>query len=283
MEVLEVDVDDAGGHAGLRGGSANAREQHQHGSQDHTERRCLHGAHQLGSLHGRHHRLRPVDLRPGAGVRPRPGPLLAWPSNGRVLHRSVRRPIRAAHRGHVRVRGAGVVRGRLPSRTWCRWPGACPSSRRSTSDEVQRVVREVLEQRGAEALQYCGGQGLLGLRNAPRRSDGEEGVDGDPEDVVVTTGAQQALDLVAKIFLDPGDDIVVEAPAYVGALSAFSAYQPNYLQVDLDDDGMIVDQLEDLLGARRQAQVRVHRSELPQPCRGDDVARTARTTRRPVP
>jgi 2-aminoadipate transaminase len=77
-------------------------------------------------------------------------------------------------------------------------------------------------------------------------------VEADPEDMVITAGAQQALDLVGKIFLDPGDEVVVEAPAYVGALSAFSAYEPRYLQVDLDADGMIVEQLEELLvkGAR---------------------------------
>jgi DNA-binding transcriptional MocR family regulator len=79
-----------------------------------------------------------------------------------------------------------------------------------------------------------------------------EGVEADPEDMVITAGAQQALDLVGKILLDPGDEVVVEAPAYVGALSAFSAYEPRYLQVDLDADGMIVEQLEELLvkGAR---------------------------------
>jgi DNA-binding transcriptional MocR family regulator len=75
----------------------------------------------------------------------------------------------------------------------------------------------------------------------------EEATEADPEDLVVTTGAQQALDLVGKILLDPGDAVVVEAPAYVGALSAFSAYEPRILQVDLDEDGMVVDRLEDLL------------------------------------
>jgi DNA-binding transcriptional MocR family regulator len=64
---------------------------------------------------------------------------------------------------------------------------------------------------------------------------------------VITTGAQQALDLIGKIFIDPGDLIAVEAPAYVGALTAFGAYQPRYLQIDLDADGMIVDQLEEAL------------------------------------
>ena len=65
--------------------------------------------------------------------------------------------------------------------------------------------------------------------------------------MVITTGAQQALDLIGKIFIDPGDLIAVEAPAYVGALTAFGAYEPRYLQIDLDDDGMIVDQLEEAL------------------------------------
>jgi DNA-binding transcriptional MocR family regulator len=75
----------------------------------------------------------------------------------------------------------------------------------------------------------------------------EEDLVADAEDIVVTTGAQQALDLIGKIFIDPGDRIVVEAPAYVGALTAFGAYEPSFLQVDLDDEGMVVDQLEDAL------------------------------------
>ena len=79
--------------------------------------------------------------------------------------------------------------------------------------------------------------------------------------MVVTTGAQQALDLVGKIFIDPGDMIAVEAPAYVGALTAFSAYEPRYLQVDLDDDGMIVDQLEEPRPGRA-AEIRLHRARI---------------------
>jgi len=75
----------------------------------------------------------------------------------------------------------------------------------------------------------------------------EEDTSADPEDLVVTTGAQQALDLVGKVLLDPGDVVAVEAPAYVGALSAFSVYEPRFLQVDLDEDGMIVEQLEEAL------------------------------------
>jgi len=80
----------------------------------------------------------------------------------------------------------------------------------------------------------------------------EEGVEADPEDVVVTNGGQQALDLVGKVFIDPGDEIVVEAPSYVGALSAFGAYEPRFIQIPLDQEGMVVEELEDVLlkGAR---------------------------------
>ena len=66
---------------------------------------------------------------------------------------------------------------------------------------------------------------------------------------MVTTGAQQALDLVGKIFLDPGDVVALEAPAYVGALTAFGAYEPRFLPIPIDDDGMVVDDLERALVA----------------------------------
>ena len=102
------------------------------------------------------------------------------------------------------------------------------------------------------ALQYGGGQGSAALRDRLAMLMAEEGALADPDDMVVTTGAQQALDLVAKVLVDPGDLIAVEAPAYVGAISAFSAYEPAYLQVDLDEEGMIVEQLKEALlkGAR---------------------------------
>ena len=130
--------------------------------------------------------------------------------------------------------------------------GGMPFVQALPQADVLEVVEQALAEHDAMALQYGGGQGQASLRERLVPLMAEEGVEADPEDMVITTGAQQALDLVAKIFIDPGDEIVVEAPAYVGALSAFSAYQPRYLQVDLDDDGMMVEQLEQLLvgGAR---------------------------------
>jgi 2-aminoadipate transaminase len=118
--------------------------------------------------------------------------------------------------------------------------------------DVEDVVLGVLRDHGSSALQYCGGMGLPGVRERLVELMAEEGVDASPDAVVVTNGAQQALDLIGKIFIDAGDEIVVEEPSYVGAISAFSAYEPRFVQIPLDDEGMIVSALEDALrrGAR---------------------------------
>jgi len=114
-------------------------------------------------------------------------------------------------------------------------------------EEVATVAAEVLREHGATALQYGAGQGQMALRERLTMLMATEGLEADPDDVVVTTGAQQALDLLGKIFIDPGDTIAVEAPTYVGALGAFGAYQPRFLHVEVDQDGMLVEHLEEAL------------------------------------
>lgn len=125
--------------------------------------------------------------------------------------------------------------------------GGMPYVQALPTEHVIEVVESVLTERADVALQYGAGQGSALLRDRLVMLMAEEQTPTDPEDLVVTTGAQQALDLVGKVLLDPGDVVAVEAPAYVGALSAFSAYEPRFLQIDLDDDGMVVEQLEDAL------------------------------------
>jgi DNA-binding transcriptional MocR family regulator len=125
--------------------------------------------------------------------------------------------------------------------------GGMPYVQALPTEHVLEVVESVLMERADIALQYGAGQGSPLLRERLAMLMSEEDTAADPEDLVVTTGAQQALDLVGKILIDPGDTIVVEAPAYVGALSAFSVYEPRFLQIDLDDEGMVVDQLEEAL------------------------------------
>jgi DNA-binding transcriptional MocR family regulator len=125
--------------------------------------------------------------------------------------------------------------------------GGMPFVQALPTDDVLEVVREVVSEHGSTSLQYGGGQGHAGLRERLAALMEVEGIAADPEDLVVTAGAQQGLDLIGKIFIDPGDLIAVEAPAYVGALTAFGAYEPRYLQIDIDDDGMVVEQLEEAL------------------------------------
>jgi DNA-binding transcriptional MocR family regulator len=130
--------------------------------------------------------------------------------------------------------------------------GGMPFVQALPNDEVLRVVDEVIRTRSPVALQYGAGSGRPELRSRLVDLMAEEGIEADPDQVLVTAGAQQALDLVGKLFIDPGDLIAVEAPSYVGALSAFSVFQPRYLQIPLDDDGLVVDALEEALagGAR---------------------------------
>ena len=125
--------------------------------------------------------------------------------------------------------------------------GGMPFVQALPDEQVAAVARMVLEEHGDVALQYGGGQGSIGLRERLVMLMAEEGIDADPEDVVVTAGAQQALDLVGRLFIDPGDVIAVEAPAYVGALTAFGAYQPRFLPIGIDGDGMLVEQFEQAL------------------------------------
>lgn len=125
--------------------------------------------------------------------------------------------------------------------------GGMPFVEALPADDVLDVIRETISDGGTVSLQYGSGHGLAGLRGRISMLMAEEGAEADPEDVVVTSGAQQGLDLLGRIFCDPGDLIAVEAPAYVGALTAFGTYQPRYLTVDMDGDGMVVDRLEQAL------------------------------------
>jgi 2-aminoadipate transaminase len=126
--------------------------------------------------------------------------------------------------------------------------GGMPYTAGLPFDVIGDVVEEVLGKEGATALQYGGGQGDARLREVTVELMRREGIHGSAADVVVTVGSQQALDLLARMFCDPGDVIVAEGPSYVGALSAFSQYQVEVRHVRLDDDGLDPDELEAELG-----------------------------------
>jgi 2-aminoadipate transaminase len=122
--------------------------------------------------------------------------------------------------------------------------GGMPFTAALPFDVVGDVVEEVLGREGAASLQYGGGQGDPRLRDVLVDLMRREGIHASAEDVVVTAGSQQALDLLGRMFCDPGDVIVAEGPSYVGALSAFSQYRVEVRHVRLDDDGLDPDELE---------------------------------------
>lgn len=115
------------------------------------------------------------------------------------------------------------------------------------------VVQKLVLTNGAEALQYGSGQGHPKLRDQICDVMALEGIRANPDDVLVTTGSQQALDLISRIFIDPGDVVLVEAPSYVGALGTFQQYEASVAHVETDDSGLVPQGLRDAIAALRGA------------------------------
>jgi 2-aminoadipate transaminase len=114
-------------------------------------------------------------------------------------------------------------------------------------DVIGGMIGKLVAEHGQQALQYCTAQGDAGLRERICDVMALEEIQAHPDEIVVTVGSQQALDLLARIFVDPGDVVLVEAPSYVGALGAFSSYQADIVHVAMDDDGLIPDALEEAI------------------------------------
>jgi 2-aminoadipate transaminase len=116
--------------------------------------------------------------------------------------------------------------------------------------EFARACQEVLETDGASALQYSITEGYMPLRRwICDYLASSNGIECTPEHVLIISGSQQGLDLIGKVLLDPGDFVVMENPAYLGAIQAFDAYQARYLEVPSDDEGMRTEELDRLLRA----------------------------------
>ncbi len=121
--------------------------------------------------------------------------------------------------------------------------GGMPFTAALPLDAVGALMGDLIRDHGASALQYGSGQGDPLLRELICEVMALEGVAGSAEDVVVTVGSQQALDLVTRIFVDPGDVVLAEAPSYVGALGTFASYQADVVHVPMDDDGLVPEAL----------------------------------------
>ena len=125
--------------------------------------------------------------------------------------------------------------------------GGLPDTSAFPSETFAAVAARIARESSAEALQYGPTEGLPAARGCIAEVMEAEGIHCDPEDVLVTTGGQQVIDLVTRALIDPGDVIVAEAPTYPGAVPSFSSFQADVVQVEMDDDGMRVDLLEETL------------------------------------
>src|SRR3954470_22603496 len=131
--------------------------------------------------------------------------------------------------------------------------GGMPYTTALPLDAVGKLMSDLMATRGAQALQYGSGQGDPVLRELICEVMSLEGVEASPEDVVVTVGSQQALDLVTRVFCNPGDVVIAEAPSYVGALGTFAAYEAEVVHVTMDDDGLVPEALRETLAAVKAA------------------------------
>ncbi len=113
--------------------------------------------------------------------------------------------------------------------------------------EFRESSAYVLDEAPERALQYSASEGFRPLREWLADKVSKYGVPAVPENILLTNGSQQALDLIGKVFLNPGDVVLTGAPTYLGALQAWNAYEPRFVTIPLDDDGMQVDLLEGIL------------------------------------
>jgi 2-aminoadipate transaminase len=134
--------------------------------------------------------------------------------------------------------------------------GGMPTIASLPLDVIGDRIAELVRSDGQAALQYGSGQGDPRLREQITDVMRTVGIAGHPDDVVVTVGSQQALDLVTRIFIDPGDAVLVEAPSYVGALSTFRSYQASIHHVQMDDEGLVPQALREALAALAAAGTR---------------------------
>jgi 2-aminoadipate transaminase len=125
--------------------------------------------------------------------------------------------------------------------------GGFPAADVFPVDEFKRACISVLEHKGADALQYGGTDGYVPLREMIARHTSAIGINVDIDNILITSGSQQALDLLGKIFINRGDRILVESPTYLGALQAWNAYGAEYISVPADENGMQTDRLEEAL------------------------------------
>ena len=126
--------------------------------------------------------------------------------------------------------------------------GGLPAPELFPVADLKTAMDAVMDENGTAALQYGVTEGPRHLREqiAARLAD-KNNIHTDPDQLILTAGSQQGLDFIGKLFLNPGDVVVLESPSYLGAINAFKQYEPNFVEVPTDDGGMIIEELDRVL------------------------------------
>src|ERR687890_1273433 len=125
--------------------------------------------------------------------------------------------------------------------------GGLPDTSTFPAESLAALTAKMAATGAARALQYAPTEGMAQTKECIAEVMAAEDTPVDPEDVLVTTGGQQVIDLVCKTLIDPGDVVVAEGPTYPGAVPTFGAYEADVVQIEMDADGMRIDLLEETL------------------------------------
>lgn len=125
--------------------------------------------------------------------------------------------------------------------------GGLPASEIFPIEQISAVAQRILEKKGRQALQYGATEGYTPLRELLAHQFNQQGLNVSRENILITSGSQQGLDLLGKVLLNAGDRLLVESPTYMGALQAFNPYEPEYIAVRSDEEGIVTEELEPAL------------------------------------
>lgn len=129
--------------------------------------------------------------------------------------------------------------------------GGLPNPKSFPIKEVEKSVSRVLSENGEEALQYSTTEGYRPLREYIAKRYLKVGLKVEADEILITNGSQQGIDLIGKVFLNKGDKVLVERPTYLAAIQSFGLYEPQFRSVSLLEDGVDIDALEKILSAEK--------------------------------
>jgi 2-aminoadipate transaminase len=125
--------------------------------------------------------------------------------------------------------------------------GGLPNPKSFPVKEIKKAASKVLSENGEEALQYSTTEGYRPLREYIAKRYFKDGLKVDADEILITNGSQQGIDLVSKVFLNKGDKVLVENPTYLAAIQSFGLFEPQFMSVPLLEDGVDIDSLQKIL------------------------------------